>query len=448
MLFDLIEESKKLISLRSDGLVGTRPLAEHLAPFCKQLGFNVTIQQGGNGGGNEVNLIAHNTPGPDLCPGGLTFVTHLDTVPGGDPSLWTKTGGDPYHATVEGDCLYGLGSADTKLDILCKLLAVEKVGLKNIKTPFALIGTFGEERSLAGTRLLKETGLIHPKLALIGEPSELRPVIAHKGILYLKAYFNSPHPPLNLRGGERGSYKGERRSFTGRAAHGSTPHLGENAILKAIDWLLEEQKKRSSLQLLTIQGGTVHNVVPAFCALEVAEGKGDCPRIGFLKKFLQVMKTADAYLATHENKAFDPSRTTSNVGVIRGDEKGIEIEFDFRLIPETDGNALAEILQTVSREVEGAQVTPIRSNPPMNTEKSSEIADRVGKALQAVDLPISFKFKSGNTEGAIFNMMGAEAIVIGPGRSEGNIHSPNEHTTIPQLQKAVEFYTAFLGQFC
>ena len=45
-------------------------------------------------------------------------------------------------------------------------------------------------------------------------------------------------------------------------------------------------------------------------------------------------------------------------------------------------------------------------------------------------------------------MTPSEAIVTGPGRAVGNIHAPNEHNEIPQLHKAVEFYAAFLGQFC
>ena len=459
MLFDLIEESKKLISIRSVSSEGTRDLVEYLAPFCRGLEFHIAFQTAGNGqGSHEVNLIAHIVPesAPDLCPGGLALVTHLDTVPPGDLSLWTETGGDPFRATIKGDKIYGLGSADTKLDFLCKLSAVENVGLKNFKIPVAVIGTFGEERALAGARLLRETGIIHPRFALVGEPSELRPVIAHKGILYMRAVY--PHPslipgtqvpsPASGRGARQSRNPVRVRVFKGRAAHGSMPHLGENAIRKAVEWLFAEQGKNPGLQLISIRGGTVHNVVPEECVVEVSEGEKPCPRIEFLKKFFHLMKTADAYLKTHRNDAFDPPRTTGNIGVIRGDEKKIEIEFDFRLIPETDGNELYEIFQALPREIQGARAEMIRSNAPMATDRRSEIARRVGEALKEADLPVSFAAKSGNTEGAIFNAMGAESIVIGPGRSTGNIHAPNEYNEISRLQKAVEFYTAFLKQFC
>src|SRR6266849_518416 len=56
-------------------------------------------------------------------PRGLLLVTHLDTVDPGPPEFWTETGGNPFALTQKGHRLFGLGSADTKLDALCKLFA-------------------------------------------------------------------------------------------------------------------------------------------------------------------------------------------------------------------------------------------------------------------------------------------------------------------------------------
>ncbi len=444
MSFDLIGESKKLISVRSVSAEGTRELVEYLVPVCEKVGFHLTLQAEGDGEAKEINLIAHTVPknSLNLCPGGLVLVTHLDTVPPGDPSLWTENEGDPFRAVVKGDRIYGLGSADTKLDFLCKLLAIETVGLKNLKIPMALIGTFGEERALAGVRHLQETRIIHPRFALVGEPSELAAVIAHKGILYMRGVYEGHDV------GAKFIAPLHRRTFIGRAAHGSMPHLGENAIEKAVRWLIEEEARNPRLNLVSINGGTVHNVVPDRCEVETVEGDAPCPRILFLKKFIQLNKAAAAYLKTHRNDAFDPPETTCNIGVIRTIEGKIEIEFDFRLIPETDGNELFEIFQALLKEVEGAKVEVIRSNAPMNTDRNSEIVRRVGEAQTAVGLPSSFLVKSGNTEGAILNAMGVETVVIGPGKSAGNILAPNEYNEISQLSKAVEFYTAFLSRFC
>lgn len=452
MPWDLVEESKRLIGIRSAIPSGNRAVVEFLAPFCLRIGFHLFFQGPSNGeGAEEVNLLASSLPdGPaDLCPRGLLFVTHLDTVPPGDLSLWTETGGDPYAATLCGDRIYGLGSADTKLDFLCKLKAIETVGLKNLKLPFCLVGTYGEERGLSGMRRLRESGLIHPRWALVGEPSEMVPVNAHKGILYMRAVFccpmdssDLPPSPSLLRRGREGEVV-----FRGRAAHGSTPHLGENAIEKAIGWLFEEQKKRPNLQLAKIEGGTVHNIVPEKCVVAVAPGRVECPRIRFLKYFWKLVQLTDQRLGAERDPRFDPPMTVRNIGIIRGDEKRVEVEFDFRLIPKTDGNELFQIFQGLSR-VPDARVEVISSNRPMETPEDSETARRVVKSLQEVGLEAKFQAKAGNTEGAIVNLMGAEAVVIGPGRSAGNIHRPNEYNEISQLKKAIEFYAAFLRQFC
>lgn len=438
MLFDLIEESKKLISIRSDE--GNRGVVECLMPHCRRLGFHITIQGAGNGcSAVDANLIAHSSPGRlgDVCPEGLVLVTHLDTVPPGRKSLWTKTGGNPFKPTIRGGKLYGLGSADTKLDFLCKLLAIQRVGLKRIKIPVAMVGTFGEERALAGARLVRESGIMHPRFALISEPSELRAVIAHKGILYLRAVLRDK--------GATGRSPCRTKVFKGKAAHGSMPHLGENAIEKAIWWLATQK----GIDLVEIDGGTVHNVVPCSCRIATRRSIKDSPRIVFLKRFLELMGTARRYLLTHSNPNFDPSRTTDNIGVIRTPSKDrVEIEFDFRLIPETDGNVLFEIFQGLGKGIAGVSIAVIRSNPPMNTPLDSELARRVGEAQVAAELPQAFVVKSGNTEGAVFNELGAESIVIGPGRSVGNIHAPNEYNEISQLKKAVDFYAAFLQGFC
>ncbi|MBI3540581.1 MAG: M20/M25/M40 family metallo-hydrolase [Deltaproteobacteria bacterium] len=447
-MFDLIKEAQKLIAIRSDGDRGTMEIVRHLIPFCRQLGFHLTLQPALNGQAElEMNLIAHTVfeGSLDLCPGGLLWVTHLDTVPAGNLSLWTETSGDPFCPTLREDKIYGLGSADTKLDFLCKLKAIENVGLKQVKIPFALIGTFGEERALAGARLLHESGLIHPQFVLVGEPSEVQPVIAHKGILYMRAVWEAPPHPSPLPQGER---EFKKQSFHGRAAHGSMPHLGESAIEKAVQWLLQEQKKNPRLHLQSISGGTVHNVVPEFCEIAISEGNGPCPRIAFLHSFFNLIHTADTYLETHSNPAFTPPKTTYNVGVIRGNTHRIEIEFDFRLIPETDGNALFEIFKGLALKIPEARVEVIRSNPPMATDPQSELVQKVSLALQTAGLPVRYLVKSGNTEGAIFNSMGAESVVIGPGKAVGNIHAPNEYNELSQLHQAVDFYTAFLRQFC
>jgi succinyl-diaminopimelate desuccinylase len=283
VLFDLLAESRKIIGIDTSGYKGTRPLVRHLLPYCEAIGLKAELLGPRSGREADVNLVAHTVRkgSKNLCPGGLALVTHLDTVPGGESTYWTETGGDPWKATLKDDRLYGLGSADTKLDFLCKLLALEKVGVKNLKLPLALIGTFGEERSLGGARWLRDSGRMTPKFAAIGEPCELKAVVAHKGILYMRALFKTSV------GGKRSSpFLTEH--FRGKAAHGSMPHLGRNAIEKAIRWM----RDRKGTEVAEIHGGTVHNVVPESCRVSVQEGEGPAPRANFLVKFIDYLEKA------------------------------------------------------------------------------------------------------------------------------------------------------------
>lgn len=432
MSFDLIEAARRLIGIRSCGEEGTEDVIRFVRPLCEKTGFHITLQTAPENP-RDINLINHTAaPGSaDVCPQGLALVTHLDTVPAGDPALWTETAGDPFRGTLSGDRLYGLGSADTKVDFLCKLQALSDIGVQNFSIPVALIGTFGEERSLLGTRLLQQSGLIHPRFALIGEPSQLKPVLAHKGIVYFEASC-----PLAESSSGRVA---EKLTFHGKAAHGSMPHLGENAIEKALCFLFEEQKRRPYLRIISIHGGTVHNIVPEYCELKVMEGNSPCPVISFLKKYQELSQEVQAYLASHSNPAFDPPYTTANLGVVRTEKDRVRIEFDYRVIPETDVKKIEKIFEKSARV--------IRSNPPMKTDPSSEVVQRVVKALGQLNLPAEPVVKSGNTEGALFSQMGAQSVIIGPGRAVGNIHAPNEYNEISQLEKAVEFYKAFLKGF-
>jgi acetylornithine deacetylase/succinyl-diaminopimelate desuccinylase-like protein len=443
-MFNLLEECKKLISIRSDKEAGNRQLVDHLVPYCRSVGLNITLQPGKDP--KEINLIAHTVPSnsKDLCPQGILLNTHLDTVPGGDTSRWTETGNDPFRPTLKGDLLFGRGSADTKLDFLCKLKALENIQtsfskpLREIfKIPIALVGTYGEEQGLLGARFIWETGVMHPKFALVGEPCELKPVIAHKGVLYMRAWcsISVSQNISNI----------EEKIFRGKAAHGSTPQLGENAIYKGIDWLLQKLKEEPNLEAIEVNGGTVHNIVPEECRIKVGRGETPSKRTLFLKKFFELHQKTQDYLETHSDPEFDPPPTTTNVGVIRTSETKIEIEFDYRLIPQTDSEKLLKILKQLQHE---AHLDVILLDAPMVTRKDSEMAQVVKTALQKVELSVEFFTKSGNTEGAVYNAMGAQSIIFGPGLAKGNIHASNEFMYVSQLFKAAEFYEAFLRQFC
>jgi acetylornithine deacetylase/succinyl-diaminopimelate desuccinylase-like protein len=124
----------------------------------------------------------------------LLFSAHVDTYP-------AYTHPEPYRLRQENDRLIGRGVADCKGQIAALLCAVELV-----EAPCQIAFVVDEERTALGSREVR----VEAEGAIVLEPTELRPVIAHAGAIELEV------------------------TVYGRAAHGSAPHCGENAVLKAM----------------------------------------------------------------------------------------------------------------------------------------------------------------------------------------------------------------------
>jgi len=176
---------------------GNRVVIDLLATWLTDMGFRTEIQEV-TPGGDKANLIATMGSGP----GGLVLAGHTDTVPF-DEGRWRS---DPLQLTERDHRLYGLGSTDMKGFFPLAIAAASSVVNTPLKQPLILLATADEESSMNGARKLAAAG--HPKAraAIIGEPTSLRPVRMHKGIMM------------------------ESVRVTGRAGHSSNPDLGNSAL--------------------------------------------------------------------------------------------------------------------------------------------------------------------------------------------------------------------------
>ena len=170
---------------------------EHLAQWLESLDFNVEVMPVPDHPG-KFNLIG------TLCkgPGGLVFSGHTDTVPF-DQSRWDS---DPFRLEERDDRWYGLGSCDMKGFFPLALSAARQFQGHSLKQPLIVLATADEESSMAGARALARAGQPKARYAVIGEPTELRPIRMHKGIMM------------------------ERLRFQGQSGHSSDPSLGRNAL--------------------------------------------------------------------------------------------------------------------------------------------------------------------------------------------------------------------------
>lgn len=173
------------------------PVAHLLAEWAEGLGFSVAVQQVS---ATKANLLA--VLGDASDRNGLVLSGHTDTVPY-DPDQWQS---DPFRITEREQRLYGLGVADMKAFFALALTAASQIDRDKLQRPLVLLATADEESSMSGVKWLLEQQERPGRYAVIGEPTRLKPVRMHKGVM------------------------SEALCVHGHAGHASDPALGANAI--------------------------------------------------------------------------------------------------------------------------------------------------------------------------------------------------------------------------
>lgn len=191
------------------------PVLGLLATWLEDLGFNCQIQAIAGWPG-KANLVAVKGSGP----GGLVLAGHSDTVPC-NAELWQQ---DPFTLTERDNRFYGLGATDMKGFFPVVLAALERYKDEDFVEPVFLLATADEESSMCGARAIAEMGYPKARYAVIGEPTGLRPIRMHKGIML------------------------ESIRVNGQAGHSSNPALGKNAMEVMTQVLNELLSFRSELQ--------------------------------------------------------------------------------------------------------------------------------------------------------------------------------------------------------
>lgn len=414
-----IEWMEKVIRINSITDLSNEELVRFLYPLLKESGLQITEQKVMENGTEFKNLIAFNQS-PD-APDLLVLNTHLDTVSYGSKEDWTKTGGDPFRFTRVRDRVYGLGTADVKLDILCKIWAARHA--KPWGRPFAIVGTFGEERALNGAQALLTSKKVTPKFALVGEPSNLELIYAHKGHVILT--FSIPFAPP--KGGER-----TQKSWRGKSAHSATPDLGENAIVKA----LTDIRKRG-YALAQLEGGSGSNKIPDRCEATMLAGPSEGTNRVF--RILEKLDDIGRELRKRRDTRFSPPITTQSLNLVRTEGESLHFTMDLRTLPDVDMEKLVGRL-TRAVESEKGKIVSVVLDPPLKGNRNGRFIQAAEKALKAAGIAPVKKTKATSTEASLYNLHGAEAIVFGPGISTGNVHRPNEHNSLRQMQIATRFY--------
>ncbi len=317
---------------------------------------------------------------------GIVLSGHTDVVPV-DGQNWAS---DPFKATAKDDRIYGRGACDMKSYLAVVLAMVPRFAAADLKAPIHLALSYDEEVGCIGVRgMLADLARnnIRPAAAIIGEPTSMQPVIAHKG---------------------KRTY---RCCVRGKEAHSALTPQGVNAIeyaARIITYIrhmaerLQACESRdygfdipfTTLQTGVISGGTASNIVPRECAFH------------FEFRYLP---------------GADPDAL----------EREIKDYAEHVILPEmhrTDPGT-------------GISIETKANIPGLNTDKEDEVA----YLAQALSRNKSTAKVAYATEGGLFQQAGIPAIVCGPGSIE-QAHKPDEYVTLGQVALCESFMERLLEQ--
>ena len=234
LLQDLIQIESVNPSLSARGS-GEAVIARYIRDHLHQLGLDVRFQEIGKNRVNVVGILKGSGGGPSLMLNG-----HTDTVGADHMEI------DPFAAEEKKGRIYGRGALDMKSGVAASIMAVESIVAAGIKLKGDVILTLVADEEYASIGTEAVVAEYSADAAIICEPTDLKIVIAHKGFAWAKI------------------------EIFGHAAHGSLPHRGVDAIVKAgkvlaaLEQLSETDLKKKTHPLLgspsihasLIEGGT------------------------------------------------------------------------------------------------------------------------------------------------------------------------------------------------
>ena len=258
----ILQDLIRIPSVNPDGDPGSddtgeKPCALWVADFLESIGAQVTMEEILPDRPNVIGRFdskSKSSEGPRLL-----FAPHLDTVSVKGMTI------DPFGGEIRDGKILGRGASDTKGTMAAMLWAFQELkdDLPKLNASISFVGLMGEETGQPGSQHFAKHHGDEFDFAIVGEPTELDVVYTHKGCVWIEV------------------------SCKGKAVHGSTPELGDNAILKLTPVLADllPMLERSfadhedpvlgkpTINLGQIHGGSRTNIVPDFAtaALDIRE---------------------------------------------------------------------------------------------------------------------------------------------------------------------------------
>lgn len=347
-------------------------MIEHMASLLQDAGARVDVIHAPDG--TKANLFA--TLGPD-ADGGIVLSGHSDVVPVTDQD-WAS---DPFDMVERDGRLYGRGTCDMKGFIAACLAYAPRFADRVKDRPLHFAFTYDEEIGCLGAQhlaqVLTDKGL-SPAVAIIGEPTEMRIIEGHKGC-----------------------YEYTTR-FTGLPGHGSLPDHGVNAVEYAVRYVARLMELKDDL-------------------------RARAPKV----------------------TRFDPPWTTVNVGALHGGvahnviAPTAQVDWEMRPVQSSDADYVKEQLRTFCETDLLPQMRAVSSDASILTEVIGEVAGLIPTAQnEALEIISELTGANGSdvvsfgTEAGIFQTLGMDVVVCGPGSIE-QAHKADEYLSCDQLRKCL-----------
>ena len=345
-------------------------LIDYVERYLAGFGIQSTLIKSADG--RKANLHARLGPTGD---GGIMLSGHSDVVPA-DGQNWSVP---PFTLTEQNGKLYGRGTADMKGYIACVLAAVPKLIAAPLKMPVHIAISYDEEVGCLGVRSLIEqlkASPERPAICLIGEPTNMQPVLGHKGKMAMRCEIHGAacHSACAPQGVNANEYAAKLINRLGE--------LGDElAASKNHDARFDPPF--STVQTGVIKGGRALNIVPAECTFD----------------FEMRSLPAD-----------DPARLAASIQNYANDV----------LLPK---------MRAVSRDAD-IRFSELSSYPGLLTDAASDAAQLLAHLCGRDD----FTTVAFGTEGGLFDEAGIATVICGPGSMDQG-HKPDEFVSLEQLER-------------
>lgn len=332
----------------------------------------------------KANLFATIAGSAEGSGFGTVFSGHTDVVPVKGQNWDT----DPFVAHVADGKVFGRGTCDMKGFIAVCLARLPAIDQQRLHTPLHFSFSYDEEVGCLGVRELLadlRQHQIKPTGVIIGEPTSMQAVIAHKG---------------------KRSY---RCSVHGHAAHSSCPHLGINSIDFAA--MMQLKIREIAHRVRDSEAKDFDFDVPYSSIVTTLSNGGNAPNI--------IPDKAEFVFEHRFLPGVDPQQVFAEVQ-----------DYARALVPQM-------AIDGASGRIEFETLT---AYPGMSTASDDPI---VKAALRILGSERATKVGFG-TEGGLFGQEGMPAVICGPG-DIGHAHKPNEYVTLEQLARCESFFDNFVA---